>query len=79
MVSKAFDCIPHDLLTTKMEVYGFSKDFITFLYPYPKRRKQSVNINNVNSMFQIPLKAVPQGSFLGPLLLNIFINDLFFP
>ena len=51
-LSKAFDCIPHDLLIAKMEAYGFSEDFFTFLYPYLKRRKQSVNVSNVHSMFQ---------------------------
>ena len=63
-LSKVFDCIPHDLLIAKMEAYGFSEDFLTFLCSYLKRRKQSVNINNVHSMFQILLSSVPQGSIL---------------
>ena len=76
-LSKAFDRMPHDLLIVKMEVYGFSEDF-TFLYSYLKRRKQSVNINNVHGMFRILLPGVPQGFILVLLLLNIFINDLFY-
>ena len=62
VLSKAFDCIPHDLLIAKMEAYGFNEDFLTFLYSYLKRRKQSMNINNVHSIFQILLSGVPQGS-----------------
>ena len=77
-LSKAFDCIPHDLLISKMEAYGFSEDFFTFLYSYLKRRKQLVNINNVHNMFQILLSGVAQGSILGLLLCNIFINNLFY-
>ena len=73
---KAFDYIPHDLLIAKMEAYGFSEDFLTFLYSCMKRRKQSVNMNNVHSMLQILLSGAPQGSFLGQLLFSIFINDL---
>ena len=61
-LSKAFDCISHDLLIAKMEACGFNEDFLTFLHSYLKRRKQSVNINNVHSIFQILLSGVPQGS-----------------
>ena len=77
-LSKAFYCIPHDLLIAKIHVYGFNKKALTFLYSYLKRRKQSVKINDTNSFFQILSSGVPQGSIFGSVLFNLFINDLFF-
>ena len=73
-LSKAFDCIPHD----KLRAYDLSMDAITFIYLYMKKRKQGVKINDTESLFKIFLSGLPQGSILGPILFNIFINDLLF-
>ena len=76
-LSKAFDCIPHDLLIAKLHAYGFSFETLTFLNSYLRNRKQCVKINNICSDFLKILSGVPQGSILGPILFNILLNNLF--
>ena len=63
-LSKAFNCIPHDVLIAKLYAYGFNKKALTFLYSYLKRRKQSVKINYTKSFFQTLLSGVPHRSIL---------------
>ena len=77
-LSKTFDCIPHDLLITKLDAYGFDKEVLSLIYSYLKNRKRSVRIINVQSIFLELISGVPQGSFLGTLLFNIFLNGLYF-
>ena len=48
-LSKAFDCIPHNLLTAKLDAYGFDNYTIRYVYSYLKNRKQCVKINNTYS------------------------------
>ena len=45
-LSKAFDCIPHDLLIPKFKAYGFDDYLVHYLYSDLDNRKQCVRINN---------------------------------
>ena len=77
-LSKAFDCIPHKLMIAKLSAYGFDNNSLKLIYSYLKGRNQWVKINAEYSSWKEILNWVPQGSVNGPLLFNIFINDLFF-
>ena len=77
-LSKAFDCIPHDLINAKLAAYGFKRETLRLTYSYLKGRKQCVKINNTYSDYNEIISGVPQGSILGPVFFNLSINDLFF-
>ena len=76
--SKAYECLPHDLLIAKLEAYGDGIDSLKLVYSYLTDRKQRVKIGTSFSTWKSLSKGVPQGSVFGPLLLNIFINDFFY-
>ena len=77
-LSKAFDCIPHDLIIAKFAAYGFKRETLRLIYSYVKGRKQSVKINNTYSDYNEIISGIPQGSILGLVFFNLSINDLFF-
>ena len=77
-LSKAFDCLHHELLTAKLNAYGFSLPALRLINDYLSNRKQRTKIENTYSAWLDIMFMVPQGSILGPLLFNVFLADLFF-
>ena len=77
-LSKAFDTIGHDLLTAKLYAYGFIKESLKLLHNYLSIRCHRTKISKQFSSWQELIQGVLQRSVAGPLLFNIYLNDLFY-
>ena len=77
-LSKAYDCLPHDLLLVKLSAYGFDESTITLIANYLSNRYQRVKIESTFSSYLEILRRAQQDSILGPILFDLFINDMLF-
>ena len=76
-LSKGFDTLSHNLLMAKLEAYGFSKNSLNCIQGYLGNYLQRTNVNNNFTLCKYVFAGVPIGSILGPLMFNIYINNIF--
>ena len=76
-LSKAYDCLPHDLIIAKFEGFGLIKNSLKLLLDYSDEWKQLVKIEFSCSFWSDVKGDVLQGSIVGPLLFNVFVNYFF--
>ena len=77
-MSKAFDSMYLPLLLAKLQAYGMSSNSLAILRSYFENRNNRVRLGNAFSEWKTVDRGCPQGSSLGPILWNIYQNDLFY-
>ena len=75
-LSKAYDCVNHDLIIAKLEAYGVGENSLRPIQNYLSQRQQRVKVGSSFSEWLEIILGIPQGSILGSILFNVFINDL---
>ena len=77
-LSKAFDCLHHELLIAKLGSYRFDIKLVKLIQQFLSNRKERVKVDNAYSSWKEILYGIPQGSILSPFIFNIFLFDLFY-
>ena len=75
-LSKAYDCVNHDLIILKLEAYGAGENSLRFIQNYLSQRQQRVKLGSSFCEWLEIILGIPQESILGPILFNVCINDL---
>ena len=73
---KAFDSLRHDILLDKLTYYGVTRQAKKLIESYLSNRKQFVQVGNIKSAIKLVSTGVSQGSIVGPIPFNTFINDI---
>ena len=76
-VCKAYNTQPHNLFVTEFEAYDIDKNGLNLIHNYLTNRKQRTKVSSSYSDWYDIVGAILQVAILGPLFLNLFINDLF--
>ena len=71
-LSKAFDCLDHEIIIAKLNSYAFSWSALKLVYDYLSNKKQRTRVNNSYSEWPAIMFVVLQGSLLRSILFNIF-------
>ena len=75
-LKKAFDTVDHNILLSKLRMYGVNLDSLKLFQNYLTCRQQKTKVNGVHFDMREISCGVPQGSILGPLLFIIYVNDI---
>ena len=77
-MSKAFDSLCHPLIIQKLEAYGFGSNSLNLIRSFFSDRLNRVKLNQNTSEWKCMQRGCPQRTAFGPLLWNMFQNDMSF-